>query len=273
MAEKTVITNENEKETQQTAPVIKKERFEFKLTVNGNIICQRYFRINGFKREAYGSYDLMEAVENCVRMIDNDLRDKTHMFLEYTAPQVFEDVEQMEKYLSTHKMKEPLFIALRNEDGMYVFNNGKVEPYNRAFNRNDYINNKMYENPVTLKFSFIDNGREVSAKVWDCTSYPRFIRTNVDISNSKNKYKQDGIFAPIESYMMDKFIEAKTDLIPSIVKELCNVCSFNNPQDYTTTAEYGGKTYDFDIHCQNRKYFKSLENKYKKKTAEYFNRR
>ena len=64
MTEKT--TNENS--------LLKKEQFEFILTINGNIICQRYFRINGFKREAYRSVELVEAIDKCVDLINADLK-------------------------------------------------------------------------------------------------------------------------------------------------------------------------------------------------------
>ena len=32
-----------------------KERFQFMLSINDNIICQRYFRINGFNAESLES--------------------------------------------------------------------------------------------------------------------------------------------------------------------------------------------------------------------------
>ena len=60
-----------EKTVNETA-ASKREQFEFILTINGNIICQRYFRINGFKREAYSSLDLIETIDHCVYLIDQD---------------------------------------------------------------------------------------------------------------------------------------------------------------------------------------------------------
>ena len=41
-----------EKTIQEVNSEQMKERFQFKLTINDNIVCQRYFRINGFKSES-----------------------------------------------------------------------------------------------------------------------------------------------------------------------------------------------------------------------------
>ena len=40
-----------------------KERFQFILSLGENIICQRYFRINGFNPESVESYELKEITE------------------------------------------------------------------------------------------------------------------------------------------------------------------------------------------------------------------
>lgn len=250
----------------------KKERFEFKLTVNGNIICQRYFRINGFKSEVYGSVDLIDTIDDCVEKIDKDMRDKTHMFLEYTAPQVVQTEDDVEPWVRKHGRDKyaPMYILVADTSKVYTHKDGVVIPYDKMFNHNDYVADKNYENKVLFKFAFLDNGREVASKVWDGSMYPRFIRTNVDLSNSRNKYRQDNIFAPIEAYMVDQFNKEKADLIPQIVKELCSVCSYDDVEEYTNTLKYGDKVYDLNIRKANRKYIRTLDNLYRKKTAEYF---
>ena len=73
-----------------------KERFEFVLSINGNIICQRYFGINNFQERSLGSVNLSEAVRACMALIDRDLKEKTDIYNYYTAPQVFKDKEEME---------------------------------------------------------------------------------------------------------------------------------------------------------------------------------
>ena len=77
-----------------------KEKFEFELTVDNNIICQRYFRINDFNPMSLKSYELSEAIRKCVTTIDNDLKMKTQAYLEIYAPLVFDSEKQMREFLS-----------------------------------------------------------------------------------------------------------------------------------------------------------------------------
>ena len=75
---------------------------------------------------------------------------------------------------------------------------------------------------------------------------------------------------PVERFIINEFIESQSDLIPILVKELCSVCSYDDASNYTTYADYGDTTYDLSIRRMNSKYIKNLENKYRKKTSEYF---
>ena len=77
-----------------------KERFEFVLTTGGNIICQRYFRINNFNPTSLKSYELTEALRSCVRTIDKDLRDKTQAYLEMYAPKTFDTADEMRAFVA-----------------------------------------------------------------------------------------------------------------------------------------------------------------------------
>ena len=272
MAEKQITKGETP--TQENPPFIKKERFEFKLTVNDNIICQRYFRINGFRRESYGSMELIYAIDKCVELINNDLRDKTIMFYNYTAPMVFKTVIEMEDWCKrpSSRTENPVFMLCKETDTVKVFNNGVINDYNKPFNKMDYLNDKTTDNPCVLKFSMLDFGREVCSKIWDGNVYPRFIRSNIDLSNSRNKYKFSDVFAPMECFMIDRFNETHTDLIPQLVRELCNACSLDEEENYTTTMSFGSRTYNLDTNRADWKYIKSLELKYKKKTDKYFSR-
>ena len=156
MAEKTT-TAKGETSTQKAESLVKKERFEFKLTVNDNIICQRYFRINGFRRESYGSMELIDAIDNCVRMIDNDLKDKTNMFLYYTAPMVFETADEMKEWCSrpSSKTRKPTFLLCKELEGVRVLNDGEIRDYTKPFNKLDYMSDKNLENPCVLKFTML----------------------------------------------------------------------------------------------------------------------
>jgi hypothetical protein len=288
-----------EKTTQQTAAANAnqmKERFEFVLTSNGNVVCQRYFRIHGFKSESELSLQLVGhgfdtndsqkvyfegALERCARMIHEDLVHKSKMYLWYSAPHTFRNETEMESWVKnqTFNIPVPSFVAMQENENVYVWggetmqpyivNGTPCEPFEARFNRNDYFQSPD-EQPVNLKLSFLDNGREVCSIEWNANIYPRFVRTNIDLSNSKNKYKNPEQFSIVEATLVDIMIENRQDLIPLIVREFCQACSFENANEYATTVKYGNKVYNLNIHEENRKYFRSLERAYKAKTNRYF---
>ena len=57
-----------------------KERFQFLLWINDNIICQRYFKIMGYNNDSIGSEELIETLEECVSMIKDDLHYKSFLY-------------------------------------------------------------------------------------------------------------------------------------------------------------------------------------------------
>lgn len=62
----------------------KAERFQFVLSVNGFIICQRYFRINGFNPLSLSSVELKETIDQIVNdVIVKDMQSKTRTYMHY----------------------------------------------------------------------------------------------------------------------------------------------------------------------------------------------
>jgi hypothetical protein len=57
------------------------KKFEFILSINGNIICQRYFSVKNFNPKVLRSVDLTECAEECVRLIQKDLKNKTYEYM------------------------------------------------------------------------------------------------------------------------------------------------------------------------------------------------
>ena len=116
-----------------------KERFEFELTVGGNIICQRYFRINNFNPQSLRSYEITEALRRCVRTIDNDLTNKTNAYLEMYAPMVFNSEAEMYKYLSNPynvsrmTLGEGIVIRGNKETDYVLVEDGKVKSLGYKF--------------------------------------------------------------------------------------------------------------------------------------------
>lgn len=246
----------------------RKERFEFILTINDNIICQRYFRINGFRNESLSSLELLDCIDRCVDMINEDLKIKTHLYAINAAPQVFENSDEMKNCLAKgygYRLKVPSYIALRETEEVFVWDGEKAEPYGKFFNGvSDFISPKDNDGEWVLKFSFCDNGREVISRIWDANDYPRFVRTNIDLSNSRNRYEGGDTFMPLEAALVKIFNASQEDIIPKIIAEICKTCC-NYKDGFTTTDTYGSTTYNFNIENHNFKLMKSIEKAYRKK--------
>ena len=256
---------------------IRTERFEFVLTVNGNIVCQRYFRIGGFKERSLGSVQLTDAIDNCVSIINEDLKEKSNIYNWYMAPQVFQNREEMGAWVERHrgderiKLEVPSFVILRDSDEVFSWNGVEMKPWEGYFDKADF-DGKYPEQPCILKFSFLENKNEVRSFTWDIAKFcPRFVRANIDLSNSKNKYEVDGVTkAPVESFLMKRFMKSMTNIIPKILNIISSACSYEDTSEYTTYIDYGGCKYDLNIAGAEAKYIKSVEAQYRAKTAEYF---
>ena len=249
--------------------------YSFELRINDNIVCQRYFKINGFKEKSIYSTQLVDALRYCAKLIQDDLKSKTNLFLKYTAPQIFKDETEMLNWVKSPRweLEVPSFVILEDEDKTFVWNGETMEPYEKYFNRYDYLSKPDTEaTPCILKLVFLINDKEVCSTSWDGNVYPRFIRTNIDLSNSKNKYKNSETFSPFESAMVDVLNTEHNDLIPTIVRELCTTCSMERDTEYTVDGNYSGKKYQFNISAIRRKQISELEKVYRKKTNDYFSK-
>ena len=266
-----MVENKNLEDNQ-----IRVERFEFVLTVNENIVCQRYFRIGGFRERSLGSLQLTEAVEKCVDIINKDLIEKSNIFNWYMAPQVFKNREEMDAWIEKHKedrfkLEVPCFAVLRDTKEIFNWNGNEMLSWTNKFDTSDFDGTSP-EQPCILKFSFLENKNEVRSMSWDISNIcPRFVRSNIDLSNSKNKYEVDGVTkAPIESFLIKKYMKSMTSIIPKILNALSTACSYDDVSEYTTYVDYGGRKYDLDIANTEEKYIKKVEAEYRQKTNAYF---
>ena len=57
------------------------KKFEFILRINGNIICQRYFAVKNFNPKSVYSLNLIECVNDCVEMVQSQLKKKSLEYL------------------------------------------------------------------------------------------------------------------------------------------------------------------------------------------------
>lgn len=220
-----------------------KERFEFELTVGGNIICQRYFRINNFNPTSLRSYELTEALRKCVDTINRDLKDKTQAYLEIYAPKAFDTVEEMENFISNAenvgRMSVGEGVVVRgNTKTDYIYTNkGVAKEIGYKFDDGELTERNVEENKETYKFAFKVDGKEVSAIVWD-GYYPKFVRDKIDLSNKRGKFSGEGLDRlSFEQYLLYKMAQGKSDLVYGLIKNICYVCSFSDNKSYSTTVD------------------------------------
>ncbi len=250
-----------------------KERFEFRFTVGGNIICQRYFKINNFNPLSLSSIELAHAIRDCASMIDDDLKDKTEKYLTYTAPRVFQTVDEMNKYFENdaHKaqMRYGWGIVIKDPSAPNFVWGKNNEPVAAAekFDNGEYTNELTDDDRVTYKFAFYDNGREVCSTIWEGV-YPKYVRNSIDLSNKKGKLGENDDVSRLsfESYILYKMVEGKPDIVYKIIKEICFACSSQDSSWYTTHMTFSmpnGKVKKYD----NTEYQKEVKKEVKRMEA------
>lgn len=258
---------------------IRKERFEFKLTINDNIICQRYFKINNFNENSLTSIELKDAIDYCVNLIDNDLKSKSRIYLWYTAPYIFNNENEMYAWFdnvnNTKNVRFGEYIYLRDSDTEYWWNGNTVLPCVDKVNDGELTSHSENDEPVIFKFAFLDSDKEVYSKIWDGSCYPKFVRNGVDLSNKKGKFEGDDVNKlNFENSLLYHMVNDKVDLVPLIIKEICDTCTASNKW-YTSNETYKSdnngpkKNYSYSINDMWNKYVSNLASNYKTKTEKY----
>lgn len=219
----------------------KAERFQFILSVNDNIICQRYFKINWFNPDSLHSKELKETIDIIVNgfmggkhpgfdpgVINGDLCSKSRVYMWYTYDPSYVDAEY-------------------------------VKPLDERWS-------------TTFKFAFLVDEKEVISRVWDGTVYPKAVRDCVDIVNKKTKFEGLDGKMNFETSLARRMVIDKPDLSYIIINLICDVCSstFSKNYEYTLLSNYGDKTYNMDMKKMYNDYVKETAKSVEKKTDEYF---
>ena len=220
-----------------------KERFEFVLTTGGNIICQRYFKINNFNPASLRSYELTSAVRNCAAVINRDLKDKTAEYLSIYAPRVFDTVKEMEEYLSNPDKQYGFtrgegIVVKSNPDTDYIYvSDGQVKELGYKIDDGELTTNTADDNKTTYKFAFKVDGREACVIEWD-GYYPKFVRDKIDLSNKRGKFDDGDIDRlTFEQYILYRMVNGKSDLVYGLIKNICYACSYQDKSYYTTDID------------------------------------
>jgi hypothetical protein len=247
-----------------------KERHQFVLSANGNIICQRYFKVNGFNPNSLHSVELLDTVRDIVDMIKADLVSKSRVYTGIT-------MTKRSKLTGFYEGEELSYsdrglICSDKYDGEIELSNGVV--LNKTYIEND-MTEDVDDEPFEFKFSYLFDDKLVCEEIWDGTVYPKYIRNSVDLSNSNSSYKYTDPMRMTFSQQMTKHLnEGRVDLIYTIIRMFCDTLSNNVDEDgnstekeYTSEMEYGDKTYYCTAYP--REYVKGWANAVRQKTIKY----
>ena len=247
-----------------------KERHQFVLSANGNIICQRYFKVNGFNPNSLHSVELLDTVRNLVDMIKADLTSKSRV---YTAVTMTKRSKLTGFYEGEDlSISDRCLICSDVYDGEITLSNGVV--LNKTYIEND-LTEECDNEPFEFKFSYLFDDKLICEEIWDGTVYPKYIRNSVDLSNSNSSYKYtDPMRMTFSQQMTKRLNEGRVDLIYTIIRMFCDTLSNNVDEngnsmekEYISDMEYGDKTY----YCTTypREYVKGWANAVRSKTIKY----
>lgn len=205
-----------------------RERFQFVVRVNDNIICQRYFKINRFNNDCLTSRELFETLDG--------YRGKSQEVFEYLSKDdsdlgvvqlIQRDLESKSRIYTwaTAICKTKMTGFIKNEDGTKT-KETFVEWEPKPWDETEFV--KPWE--VVFKFTFLVDDKVVYEKIWDGSNYPKYVRTSVDLTNSNSQF-------PLVQLMN----QGKQDLVVEIIKRICNVASNpeeGKPRKYTKSVHY-----------------------------------
>lgn len=225
-----------------------KERHQFVLSANGNIICQRYFKVNGFNPNSLHSVELYRTVRDVVKLIKNDLASKSRVYTGITMAKR----SQLTGYYGGKEplsFEDALLAYSPYVEGEVTLSNGTV--LNKTFIEHEIVEEEEDNTPFVFKFSYLFDDKVVYEEVWDGNVYPKYVRNSVDLSNSNASYKNaDPMRMTFSQQMTKNLTEGRVDLIYTIIKMFCNTLSNDVDdegnsveKDYTSDMEYGDKTY------------------------------
>lgn len=268
---------ENKKDVQSKNEAFR-ERFQFVLWVNENVVCQRYFKVIGYNKESIHSTEFLDTLNNCVRMIQDDLKYKSWLY----------------QYLVTNKpLKMTGFVNNINPEDILLLTNCEVEGnvelsdgsvVNKTFLSYDedgediFSENEQLEPyEVMFKFELLVDDKPVYQRVWDGTIYNKNVRNSVDLSNQG----QVCDFSKINLNSMEsvsKYLKCgRTDLIYNIIKLICGIMSssvdgesvYNNILEYKNTDD---EKLDRKYYCStyNKDYVKGYQKWLSNKTNKYY---
>ena len=181
-------------ENKNEEKVYEKNRFEFSVWINENLVCKRNFKINNFCESSFQSMDFKRTMDEIVDMIDDDLKSKSRLYMWYNYDENSNEGELNEPPCEPW---ENTFKIVVTDNDREVFAKIWDGRYPREIRQNVDLLNKFMQigtyqdgNPIMKEYSKVDRSR------LDIEHYIKYIIG----SNRKN-------------------------LADVIIKKICEVCS------------------------------------------------
>lgn len=227
VVKETVLINE---ESEQ--PTFKQERFYFTLYINDFIVCQRNFSINNFIENSMQSIEFKEAVDRIVKLIDDDLKQKSRVYTWYNF--------NPDDPVSVEEFNQPLL-----EPWAYTF---RFE----VSDRNKVMLSKIWDGygyPRMVRDRVDLSNKTVKFTTKDGRTYTY---------DKETFFKQNDGRLSFDHQVLKAMIMDKADLIPQITKIIRDVCSSFEDEtktiaNYTTTEVIGDNEYPLNIQKYNAK--------------------
>ncbi|MCD8208308.1 MAG: hypothetical protein LUD72_10260 [Bacteroidales bacterium] len=233
-----------------------KDRFQFVLSINDHIICQRYFKVNGFNPDSLESEELKDAIDEAVDLIKADLVSKSRVYLWYVGDRFikmtgFDDKDPTVGWFDPTPFEDP------NKEDPYL---EKTRPSDGEF---------------MFRFTFLVDEKVRYEHQWDGNVYPKYVRNKVDLTNSDSQWRgKDPSTLGFDATVNRAMTAGKVDLTYHIIKKLCDILS--NPinekgeaiaREYTKSDDYGDKTYYYSV--KDRQFVNSWRTALSEKTRRH----
>lgn len=255
-----------------------KSKFQFLIRINDNVICQRYFKINGFNEDSIHTAEFEECMEGIVRSIQEDLESKSRIYLWYTASR---EPMKLTGFLSDEEIGKyggdviPI-VCNSNVRGDITLTDGKILHKTYIdYVQHNYGDNTEEVHPddweYTFKFSFLIDDVPVYEKIWDGNVYPKFVRNGVDLTNNYAAYTKDASSMSFNTSIVRYMQVGKNNLISDFIRRICNTLSNTYSDHYEYTKDmcnYGDTEYMYSEPYND--YKQSWKKKVQKKTQEYY---
>lgn len=262
-----------------------KERFQFLLYANENVICQRYFRVNNFDYSSIESLELKKVMDECVEMIKNDLTEKSRTYLWYTDKS---PIKMNGFCFDENLTTEDVFSLTNGKSGTVTLSNSATvkkdyfDYYSVANEQEEYKDERPNDWETVFKFVFIMDDKVLYEQLWDANVYPKYIRNSVDLSNSNAFYKnRDPLTLSFALSLIYHLTNGKRDLVYHIIKKICDTLSASYCDEfervkktiYNNRDKNGNVVASKTYYCStvNKENINGWKNATLKKTKDYFN--